>query len=195
VLRVSISRHEDPTGELRHRLALAHLLLLRHYPAAARRGQSTLKPIWLADIQAVPILMMRHRLVLGRDFLSRSSPEMMALVLSYAVARTRLSQFSRRFSSADRRAQYWRRVRREVAYVAVRLDEAEDSTGYVPGVSQGRWQQWTEDWLGARALREYSLLQRISDSLQDSQTLGMPRWLARTLATFMVWRATRSNER
>jgi len=106
-----------------------------------------------------------------------------------------LARYLRRYDSADRHAQYWRRVAREVIAVACALDHGEDPSGYIPGVSSGPWEVWARDWLGRGLLAVPPGRRDIRNWLRDLRRLGVPKWLRRSLAIVRGWRTAPYNGR
>ena len=142
----------------------AEQLLSKAAPIQARWVQRFLRTIYVANLRRVPIRRVRRRGgVLGAQLIRSSTPGSLALVLLYLAVISRLQRFQRRFGSADRRAQYWQRVRRELLVGARRLDQWEDQAGYLPGVSVGRWEPWVDEWLGRAGLVRAPLANGLRD--------------------------------
>ena len=166
----------------------AEQLLTEAAPLQARWVQRFLCRIFIANLRRVPIRLARRRgAVLGVQVIRSSTPAYLALVLLYLAVISRLSRFQRRLGSADRRAQYWRRVRREVLVGARRLDQWEDQAGYVPGVSVGRWETWVDEWLGRAGLIRQPLIRGLRDLYRDLRYIGVPRWVARAITAYSKW--------
>jgi len=182
---------DDLSGAALDRVREAIRVLEDACPRAAREVRRRLRKISIADIRAEPIVVLRRRMVLGDQYTRKISLHGLALVLVYGAVRNRLARYESRGATADRRAQIWRRVLREVAYVASVLDQNADPGAYIPGVSTGRLEQWTNAWLANAAVRLQSPRRSRWKLTRDLHRLGVPKWLRRPFVTFVMRRAAR----
>jgi hypothetical protein len=148
-----------------------------------------LRKVIIIDVRAQPLVIIRRTVFLGHEYLRRSPPQLIALLLVYAAIAVRLYPYIRRRASADRLAQYWRRIAREVVDVARTLDQGDDPAGYVMGVSSGHWEEWARRWLDGAALVTPSTRRSIRAAVRDLRRLGFPKWARRLLAAVRAWRA------
>jgi hypothetical protein len=181
--------------ELRDRVLAAERLLTERCARIGERTKLDLGKVVIIDVRAEPIVIRRRTLFLGREYLRRSPPQAIALVLVYAATAIRLYPYIRRRASADRLAQYWRRIAREVVDVARVLDHGDDPAGYVMGVSSGHWEEWARSWLDRAVLATPSTKRTIRAAVRDMRRLGVPKWGRRVLAAVRAWRAAPYNER
>jgi hypothetical protein len=158
-------------------------------PVHARWVARFLDRVFIADVRRLPVRNARGKnAVLGIKIVRRGSPGDLSLILIYLAVVSRLRRTVRRFESADRRAQYWRRVRREVLTGARSIDRWEDPEGYVSGVSVGRWEPWADRWLGRTVRAPTPLGRALRDHYRDLRSLGVPRLIARAMLAYRKWR-------
>src|SRR5689334_7868461 len=92
----------------------AESLLAEIAPVHARWVERFVRSFTVMDLRSNPFLVRKRGILFGAERLAKSSPSALALTFVNAAVSCRLKRFERRLRSADQRAQYWRRVRKEV---------------------------------------------------------------------------------
>ena len=177
--------------DARERVLDAIRLLESACPRVARRFRRQFRRVRIAKVRSQPITIGRRYILFGDRYVLGMPADGLALLLIYATAWRRLAKFVGRRASADRRAQVCRRLYREVANVAAVFDEREDPSGYVPGVSTGRLEEWTNAWLSNAVLRPRPRRGWAFRWARDARRLGIPRWIVRPMTAFKIWYESR----
>src|SRR5262245_58732341 len=178
----------DAALAARENVGAATRLLDDVAPIHARWVLRYLRVVVIANLRAQRFVATSHGLILGAEFTASAAAPAIALRLVLTALRVRLAPFLRRQKSGDRRAQHWWRVRAELRLVARRLDHAEDPSGYIPGVSTGRWETWIEAWLSGAGLARVNSRRIVRRLARDLRRTGVPRFLLRILLAFLKWR-------
>jgi hypothetical protein len=171
------------------KLESAATLLADVAPTHARWVARYVQGVSVMDLPSQRFLALKRGCAIDAAMAAKAAAPAIALLLLSAALRVRLAPFLPRRRSGDRHAQYWWRLRTELQSVARAFDQAEDPTGYIMGVSHGRFEEWIGTWLAGVATRRDVPSQSTRRLARDLRRMELPWWLIRPILAAIRWRS------